>query len=523
VRKLAASDGPTVLNAHVIPHTHDDVGWRKTVDQYYHGWNESIDDRGAVHSILSTSMAALTEHEARTFTYVEQKFFSMWWAEQSDAVRDTVRFLVANRQLSFVNGGWCMHDEAAAHYMGMLDQTTTGHQFLLRELGVVPRTGWQLDPFGHSATQASLLTDKVGFDALYFGRIDYQDLALRKEASECEGLWNASSSSSDSTIFWGLTGSYGGNYGPPAGFMFDVLFGDDERLVSANETRLHERIVEFLGKIKVQSDQTKGNHIMLTMGSDFTFREAHVDYSNYDLLIGTIMNYQHWNQLNISAMFGPRFDRVNIFYSNPDYYTEQKYKETKRQRKAAATSSASSTADDRTTTTTALPTAVNWTIKSDDFFPYSDGPNSFWTGYFTSRAGFKRLERVASSFLLAARQIDALSSPTTDATTTFESSSSDNPLFVLEDAVGVAQHHDAVSGTGKQHVVDDYSKRLSAGIHSAALHVVQKLKSVMLASGPGSAQDASQQQQQQQQLTNLDYCPLLNETICPISEVRFSS
>jgi hypothetical protein len=38
--------------------------------------------------------------------------------------------------------------------------------------------------------------------------------------------------------------------------------------------------------------------------------------------------------------------------------------------------------------------------------------------------------------------------------------------------MGVAQHHDAVSGTEKQHVADDYAQRLAQGIDSA---IVRKL------------------------------------------------
>lgn len=35
--------------------------------------------------------------------------------------------------------------------------------------------------------------------------------------------------------------------------------------------------------------------------------------------------------------------------------------------------------------------------------------------------------------------------------------------FDLGDALGIAQHHDAVSGTAKQHTTNDYAKRLAIG------------------------------------------------------------
>lgn len=52
-----------------------------------------------------------------------------------------------------------MHDEATAHYVGMVDQTHLGQAFLRKEFGedALPTVAWQIDPFGHSATQASLL------------------------------------------------------------------------------------------------------------------------------------------------------------------------------------------------------------------------------------------------------------------------------------------------------------------------------------------------------------------------------
>lgn len=54
-----------------------------------------------------------------------------------------------------------MHDEAAPHYIDMIDQTTLGHRFIKQEFNLTPRIGWQIDPFGHSAVQAYLLGAEV--------------------------------------------------------------------------------------------------------------------------------------------------------------------------------------------------------------------------------------------------------------------------------------------------------------------------------------------------------------------------
>ena len=98
------------LQIHLVPHTHDDVGWLKTVDEYYYGANRTI-QAGAVQYILDTTIAELAQNPARTFIYVEMAFFKRWWDEQEVNVKTVVKGFVENRQLEFINGGWSMNDE----------------------------------------------------------------------------------------------------------------------------------------------------------------------------------------------------------------------------------------------------------------------------------------------------------------------------------------------------------------------------------------------------------------------------
>lgn len=51
--------------------------------------------------------------------------------------------------------------------------------------------GWQIDPFGHSREQASLFA-QMGYDGLFFGRLDYQDKLHRLGAQQGEMVWKGS-------------------------------------------------------------------------------------------------------------------------------------------------------------------------------------------------------------------------------------------------------------------------------------------------------------------------------------------
>ena len=50
---------------------------------------------------------------------------------------------------------------------------------------------------------------------------------------------------------------------------------------------------------------------------------------------------------------------------------------------------------------------VVWPTKYDDLFPYADDPESYWTGYFTSRANDKQLIRKTSSNFHASARLYA--------------------------------------------------------------------------------------------------------------------
>ena len=279
------------LQVHLVPHTHNDVGWLKTVDEYFYGANNSIQHAG-VQYILDSVISQLRANRSKRFIYVEIAFFERWWNEQETdlkgkRMREEVKRLVQEKRLEFINAGWCMNDEAATHYNAIIDQMTYGLNFIQETFGsdARPRIAWHIDPFGHSSEQASLFA-QMSFDAFFLGRIDYADKKLRLEQQRMELVWRGSRNlGQDSDIFTGVL--YNG-YAPPRGFCYDQSCNDtppvqdDPRLFDLNVKETVERFVNVACK---QASQYKTNHIMLTMGEDFQYENANTWYKNLDKLI----------------------------------------------------------------------------------------------------------------------------------------------------------------------------------------------------------------------------------------------
>ena len=108
-----------------------------------------------------------------------------------------------------------MADEGCTHYSAAIDAHALGLRLLRDLFGDCgrPLVAWQIDPFGHSrefanlfaqvgaayhlvieyrpplSTRTSNLCLQLGYDAVFLGRVDYQDLSTRLLARRLETLW----------------------------------------------------------------------------------------------------------------------------------------------------------------------------------------------------------------------------------------------------------------------------------------------------------------------------------------------
>ncbi|XP_060617870.2 alpha-mannosidase 2 [Anolis sagrei] len=424
------------LQVFVVPHSHNDPGWLKTFDDYF---------RDQTQHILNNMVIKLQEDKRRKFMWSEISYFSKWWDGIDSQKKDAVKRLIEDGQFEIVTGGWVMPDEASPHYFSLIDQMIEGHQWLEKALGVTPKSGWAVDPFGHSPTMAYLLK-RSGFSNMLIQRIHY---SVKKHFAAQKSL----------EFFWRQNWDLGSNTDILCHMMpfysYDVphTCGPDPKICcqfdfkrlpggrvscpwrvppeAIHPGNIQHRAWMILDQYRKKSKLFRTKVLLAPLGDDFRYSES----SEWD------QQYQNYQKL---------FDYLN---SHPEYHVKAQFGTLSDYFEALRKTS---NLDEKNSNSV-------FPVLSGDFFTYADRDHHYWSGYFTSRPFYKRLDRILESYLRTAEILYSLAlvqSKKTEKMKTFPSADHFKLLTEARRNLGLFQHHDAITGTSKDWVVVDYGTRL---------------------------------------------------------------
>jgi len=409
------------LKLHIFLHSHMDEGWLYTFEGYYNGPGSA--DGGCVRCIFDNVYGSLLKNEQRKYQIAEVAFFKRWWRDQTETVKENYRRFLREGQVEFINGGWSATDEACSYYEDLIDNFIMGHRWLQDEFKLDPNVGWQIDSFGHSATVAALMA-QAGYDAFFFGRIDYQDWEKRRADKNLEVIWRTENPHNETLL----------------GRVLYVHYSDTKFLVPDNyfcrsifchgrlDDGRYSRVADW---VKEQSNAFRTNNIAMLVGDDFhLWQQAEKDFDGIEAMVDY---YNKHPEFNIEAKFS----------TLSQYISEM-------------------TQDYLATNKNPLPS------KHGDFFPYIENEWTSWVGYFTSKSMYKLKVRQISQYYNAAKILLAKYMLQVNKGEEIKLDGKahrilNEALWSLEDPLAVVQHHDSISGTMRENVKHDYEKMLDTG------------------------------------------------------------
>lgn len=291
------------LVLHLLPLSHCDAGYEKTLEEYYHTEGRAI---------FTSVVDALSLDSTLRFVWSETVFLEEWFQDSSVPIHEKESFksLVRSGQLEIVNGGFVMHDEAITRYDSQIQQTTLGHDILKQLLGEVSiRSGFQIDPFGPSSFsptfQALAGTEQVIHDR-------FSDALKDKFKSEkaLEFVWQGND----------LLGQYSQvmyhvldeSYSSPSGLDWeDPRYPPDN--VNSSNVESFARVLFDIVMPKLQWYRTP--NVMLPIGGDFHFENASLQFDNWKRIIS------HINANEIMYNHELKLESIEIRFSTAkDYF-----------------------------------------------------------------------------------------------------------------------------------------------------------------------------------------------------------
>ncbi|WAQ97699.1 MA2A1-like protein, partial [Mya arenaria] len=429
------------LSVYVIPFSHVDPGYGMTMEQYFASKSRHT---------LDNMVRKLEEYPDLTFQWAETVFLERWWRQADNGTRAKMKRLAEEGRFEVVLGGWVMPDEAVTHFEAVVDQLIEGHTWLKKHLHVSPRNAWINDPFGYSSTMPYLWR-QAGMRNMVILRIHQAIKAtlMRKRALEFnwKPMWEMGGDTNGDMLchlmsyrgYWigDVCGPNNQHICREYAFMHEnprdkVVFLSNENIAERARILYEQyRITAELYRKHTSTEHPQGEQLFLPMflGEDFSYvtaKDYDLIYKNYKMLFDYMNKKSEW-KINI------KFGTIN------DYFTDiKKYQAS---------------------------VGYSFPNLSGDFFPYSDYQNDYWTGYYSTRPFLKQLSRELQSTLKLADILHTYAKArvkTNDEYTNLKEI--DELLQTSRRHLGVFQHHDGITGTSLQFVMDNFQKELSEAL-----------------------------------------------------------
>ena len=419
------------LKVFVVPHSHNDPGWIKTFDAYF---------KDQTRHILNNMLSFLTQNPAMKFIWAETSYFALWWDELTPENREKVKSVVSNGQLEFVTGGWVMNDEASTHISAIITQMVEGHEWLKENLNVTPRTGWAIDPFGLSSTMAFVLK-KMGLKEMVIARVHYSLKKYMASEKMLEFHWRQvweqqeQNHKSDDILthvmpFYSYDVPHTCGPDPKVCCQFDFRRMPPFKLTCPWKENPQEITKDNIdARAKLLADQYwkkamlfKSNSVLVPLGDDFRYEKREEWMSQFRNYRKLFMYINSQPGFNMDVKFGTLTDYFNSIASESESYPSL----------------------------------------SGDFFTYADREDHYWSGYYTTRPFYKRFDRMLQNHLLSTELLFTWNSILRNRIC--ESKEIREQLDYIRKAHSLFQHHDAITGTAKDKVVNDYAQRMFTAI-----------------------------------------------------------
>ncbi|CAH0698345.1 unnamed protein product [Spodoptera exigua] len=409
--------GRNVINVHIIPSTHAELGVSKTFYQHYTGYDEIYGhSKVNMKNILDAVITALWAHNERK--------------------KINATFLECGR----------------------------------------PLVTWQSDVYGHSREFASLMA-QMGFDGHFISPISYDDELSRMKSKSLEFVWRGSDDLGASTDIF--THKLFDGFAAPPGFCFGGLC-DDPLIITSDTTfsNVEERVKEFLSQIhQRQSPYYTTKNVMVVMGARYAYHDAPIWFANIDKLIANVNSKQASKSGKVYLFYSTPACYLKAVHEAiiPRHATRRLsrcFSSLRAQRALCRDSRALSSirgvgSDGARDTVGTLDSPAcscagvgfesradaiitqNLTTKQDDFIPQTSDKDTHATGMYTSRPVIKYLAREVHLYIQIAKQLQVLA----------QLGNNDKKFEEIMWISGVLQDHSVITGGMRRYVTEYYARK----------------------------------------------------------------